>query len=162
LRVVVVLAITWAAGSAAGRIWVTRLQPRRRSSIPPVDTLCRRHPRHRSRRQVLDQYSTNRRPAHMSSLGIAAPCTSSSTCSVTGPTTRASSCSGTATGVCLLCLMVLYRGRLVPTSDQAGTSFRVACSNNRVVVLPCLLEWGSDRRNSMSARSAAEFCRRLG
>jgi hypothetical protein len=49
------------AGSAAGRIWVTRLQGRRRSSIPPVDTLCRRHPRHRSRRQVLDQYSTNRR-----------------------------------------------------------------------------------------------------
>ena len=46
---------------AAGRIWVTRLQRRRRSSIPPVDTLCRRHPRHRSRRQVLDQYSTKRR-----------------------------------------------------------------------------------------------------
>ena len=60
-RKVVLAAITWAAGSAAGRIWVTRLQRRRRSSIPPVDTLCRRHPRHRSRRQVLDQYSTNRR-----------------------------------------------------------------------------------------------------
>jgi hypothetical protein len=29
-------------------------------SIPPVDTLCRRRPRPRSRRQVLDQYSTNR------------------------------------------------------------------------------------------------------
>ena len=28
---------------------------------PSVDTLCRRRPRHQSRRQVLDQYSTNRR-----------------------------------------------------------------------------------------------------
>ena len=51
----------WVAGSTAGRMWATRFQLRRRSSIPPVDTLCRRRPRHRSRRQVLDQYSTNRR-----------------------------------------------------------------------------------------------------
>ena len=49
------------AGSKAGRIWVTRLQRRRRSSIPPVDTLCRRRPRLRSRRQVLDQYSIDGR-----------------------------------------------------------------------------------------------------
>jgi hypothetical protein len=48
-------------GSTAGRIWVTRFQRRRRSSIPPVGTLCRRRPRHRSRRQVLDQYSTRAR-----------------------------------------------------------------------------------------------------
>ena len=46
-------------GSAAGRMWVARFQ-RRRSSIPPLDTQCRRRPRHRSRRQVPDQYFTEK------------------------------------------------------------------------------------------------------
>ena len=41
-----------------GPYLVARFQ-RRRSSIPPVDTLCRRRPRHRSHPQVPDQYFTD-------------------------------------------------------------------------------------------------------